>query len=370
MEGDILMFKKIKIFKKIRKIKKTKPAFIVLDKDFISYYDEFASLTLELPEDIVQDLEVINKGKLFETIRAFIENNQLTPKKALMVLSPSLFFEKSFKDMVDIETQTAMFLENVPFENISSRLMVYENESKLLATNIDFFTPIKNVFESEGFTVNLVLPYLALKKLKFDIKKVFETKTNKEFNQKLKLLKKNNLLTEISGSEPKKRIKSFIVKIFKIKNKRLAFLLSVFLMLVFILVVLVVSNNTLSKFQLEQSQVLEKNLPLTASSQNSAVVPVKTLENTTIKISYNDDRLKIAKMFKDQLTQQGFKNISLENENIQSNTSKTFVVFSLKFPKALKEKIVTEVNKTFIDVTIQDSNEIQSDVLITVGQAY
>jgi hypothetical protein len=364
------MFKKIKIFKRIRKIKKTKPAFLVLDKDFISYYDEFASLTLELPEDTVQDLEVINKGKLFEIIRSFIENNQLTPKKALMVLSPSLFFEKSFKDLADVETQTAMFLENVPFENISSRLMVDGDESKLLVTNIDFFTPIKNVFESEGFTVNLVLPYLALKKLKFDIKKIFDTKTLKEFNQKLKLLKQNNLVTGASESEPKKRIKRFIVKIFKIKNKRLAILLSVFLMLVLILIALVVFNNTLSKFRPEQSQVLEKNLPLTPSSQNNVVVSAKTLENTTIKILYNDDRLKIAKIFKGQLTQQGFKNITLENENIQSNTSKTFVVFSLKFPKALKEKIVAEVNKTFIDVTIQDSNEIQSDVLITVGQAY
>jgi hypothetical protein len=286
-----------------------------------------------------------------------------------MVLSPSLFFERSFKDVVDIEAQKAMFLENVPFENISSRLMTDGSESKLLATNIDFFTPIKNVFESEGFTVNLVLPYLALQNIKFDIDSVYKTKMTKEFKQKLKLLKKSNLLTEVSDPKSKKPFKNYFNKFFKVKNKRLAVLLSTFLILVLILIALLIINKIQPGPKPEKVRVLENSVPLTKSKPNNVVVATKNIDNTTIKITYNDDRLKISKVLRDQLTTTGFKNIVLENETVQNNTPKTFIVFSLKFPQDIKEIIMKEVNKTFIDVNVQENNDIQSDVLINVGES-
>ena len=350
--------------------KKLKLAILILDKNSLSYYDEFNSLNFELPKNIVQDLEVIDKGKLIETIDLFIKNNKLIPKNILMVLNAPLFFEKTFKDQVDIETQIKKFLENVPFENISSRLMVDEKESKLMVTNRNFFMPIKNAFESEGFTVNLVLPYLALEKLKLDIKKKIDNKTAKEFNQKLKLLEENNLLIDATELKAKRRGRLSFIKILKIKKNRLSTLLSVFLILILILMALLILKKPLSNSPPEEAQVKDVTLISPTPSENNITASEKTLENTTIKITYSGQKLKIANIFKDQLVQQGFKNITVENENSQSNTPKTFVIFSLNFPEILKEKIMARVNKTFIDVAVQESNEIESDVLITVGQAY
>jgi hypothetical protein len=395
---NIGVFKKIKLtvprrvillFNKVGLFRNDKPGILVLDKDSILYIDEFNTLELKLSEDTIQDLEIINIGKFTETVSLFIRNNELAPKNVLMILNAPLFFERTFKDQTDMETQTGVFLENIPFESISSKLIPDEKGSKLLATNRNFFMPVKTAFESESFKINLVLPYLAIEKLKLDVKKLIENNKTKEFKQKLKLLAQHNLLAETLESNPKKESQDLpikgskssfskirntvVVKNLKTKGNGLPVLLPVFLLLILILVALIISQSAISNSQSQKAStagaVLVSPTSSSTSAQNTTAAQEKTASNTTITIAYNDDRLRIAKVFKDQLTQQGFKNITLINENSQGNTSKTYVAFSLNFPEKIKENITTEANKTFIDVAIQEINQTDSNVSIIVGEA-
>lgn len=118
-----------------------------------------AVITFSFPQEIVRDLEIINKDLLQKELIKLIKDNSLKPSRYIFVLSGNLLFEKPFVDSKTPESQKEVqsFLDNIPFEHTAT--VISENaESKLIATNKDIYQSLARIFEQQGSVVEYILP--------------------------------------------------------------------------------------------------------------------------------------------------------------------------------------------------------------------
>lgn len=156
---------------------------IFLHKDKFDIYLPNLPKILEfrfVPE-IIRDLEIINKDLLTNLITLFISNNHLTATNVVMVLADSACFIKDFNTPQVKETNNQMinkigknaeiidqkqnqenlindFVENVPFEKVSTKRFQTGAGTKVVAVNKDFFEAIRHPFEKAGFIISEVFP--------------------------------------------------------------------------------------------------------------------------------------------------------------------------------------------------------------------
>jgi hypothetical protein len=154
-------------------------------------------VALALPHNAVNDLEVVSQDKLKEQIEAFIVENKISPSSAAILLSEEIIFTKNVsldKKKEDLEVKE--FLDEVPFD---SKELTYQikpgiKNSLVVATNSHLFLALKDVLESKGWRVELVVA---------DVGEV-PTAANwlKVFNKVLKFshynfLKNKNILSDV-----------------------------------------------------------------------------------------------------------------------------------------------------------------------------
>ncbi len=161
---------------------------LYLLRDKFQIYTPFLSSILEVHfvNDIIRDLEIINKELLESILKVFIESNKILPCNLIIVLSNSVCFIQDFaipeksltspapsqqssdqkQEMIKIhnEAQKEMrlheekFKEHVPFEIVASQTVPLQNGERIYATNQELYETIKSVFETKGFTIDSVLP--------------------------------------------------------------------------------------------------------------------------------------------------------------------------------------------------------------------
>lgn len=111
------------------------------------------------PQDIVRDLEIINKELLRTTLEALFKSNSLSPARYIFVLSSNLLYEKPFKDPKSEQTQKEIqdFLDNVPFEHTGT-IIFESSESKMIATNKELYQTLGRIMETSGSSVECIIP--------------------------------------------------------------------------------------------------------------------------------------------------------------------------------------------------------------------
>lgn len=139
--------------------------FLYIDQNGMLLYTTTtpAVITFPFPQDIVRDLEIINKELLQKEMAKIFKDNSLQPSRYVFALSGNLLFEKPFRDSKTPESQKEIqsFLENIPFEHTAT--IIFENaESKLIATNKDIYQTFSRIFEQQGSTVEYILPAYVL----------------------------------------------------------------------------------------------------------------------------------------------------------------------------------------------------------------
>jgi hypothetical protein len=139
--------------------------FIYIDQNGLLVFTTTTPSVLQFPfpQDIVRDLEIINKDLLQKEIEKLIKDNALQPSRYVFALSGNLLFEKPFLDSKtpDSQKEIQSFLDNIPFEHTAT--IIFENaESKLIATNKDLYQTLARLLEHQGSVVEYILPAYVL----------------------------------------------------------------------------------------------------------------------------------------------------------------------------------------------------------------
>jgi hypothetical protein len=204
---------------------------LFLERDRVGVYDANNILRLDMPPQVVRDIDIIDKSGFDTLIDSFIKTKKLNPGKLWIILSDAVCFSK---DIVDgdtpkIEGEVKDFLEAVPFDQIISKRFRSQGGIRVIASNLELIEAVIEIFERNGFDTEAITPSAIFPGGVG--KKILDPEFAKYIITNKNLVRQGNMLAKVAGpapapesSEPKK------------KNKLLPYLLAGFGLLLAILV--------------------------------------------------------------------------------------------------------------------------------------
>jgi hypothetical protein len=211
---------------------------IFLDKNRLYIYDGNGVLRLDVPENVIRDVDVIDKSSFDSLVDTFIKTKKLDPSHIWMVLADGVCFSKDVieTEPTKIDNGIKDFLEAVPFDQILSKRYRAQQGVRVIATNLEYVEAITEIFEREGFSMEGIVPGAIFPG--FNPKKVLDAELAKYILENKNLMRAGNMLTKVSlpvaTTETPEAPK---------KTKLLPFLIAGFAGLLIILVVVLLTSG-------------------------------------------------------------------------------------------------------------------------------
>ncbi len=389
-----------------------KTGVIYLQKDKFQLYSPLFSTILEfhfVPE-IVRDLDVINKDLLENLLGLFISNNKVPPSNLIVVVADNACFIKDFfstqqpqsqadkppqlptpQDLSEeLHEQIEQFVDHVPFDSVESEKFPLVNGIKVLATNRELYEAIKEVFEKQKFTIEIILPGLPFgnnastsSTMDFALVNYFLQRVNsmKQYGFAMHgkvMVQEKEEAKEIpeKNTEEEPQVQPDGQSKPK-ESKRLLFLVGIFVFLVILTVIVYFISNqpppappapgaaaalpvspTTPTVLAEQTTFQEIMTPIPPNPEE--------LKRLSVQIINASDSAQSALILKNQLSLYPFKIIDLQVQKI--GASKGLVVFSGNPSPAVQSFIVTEVAKITGSVSVQQRADAGVDIGIIIGK--
>lgn len=135
---------------------------IWIDKTgFSVYLENKPFIRLNFTPDLFNNLEIMNKVKLENSILTFIKQANLTNLTFVLILAPDILFEKDWP-IIQTEIQKKEetdFIDSIPFENTINQSWIKDNKKKLVATNQDYIYFLRDIFSKENGQLIGAYPY-------------------------------------------------------------------------------------------------------------------------------------------------------------------------------------------------------------------
>lgn len=378
---------------------KEHPIIIFLDRNgFLLYQDELSNVwQFPFSQDLVQNLDVINKLQLVNSIGSFIQTNKLIPSSLIIILADSVIFQKSLslqknqedglpqedktinKSQIDFsikeqqEKEIKNFLDSVPFEEILAKLI---NNTRLVATNKDLLEGVTHPFRKMGCHVEAIVPAFMYQQY-IDFSQGLSQNIAKIVLQQGDLLKLGNMLTNQQAVESKQDSNDQPQNVPKEKpnNTRQFVLIAIFVFLIIVLVIVYLISRTpqtpSSGENVLQPSESQSNTAPTAALQATPTIALPTaidLETIGITLVKNQETEILASALKNLLTQSEFLNVTLQ-DSTGPIPAKSSILFSKSIPEHARQKVIVEIKKLFPDISIQESQDNGSAITIIVGRS-
>lgn len=215
----------------------------LLRNSMILFGSMFSSIqTIEFSPDSFKDLEILDRLKLENQIKFFLENNKIHPSNVIMVLSESVLFERDIVGVSpqEIDAYSQDFVDTVPFEHVSSQVFDIQNGKKIIATNSEVYELIGEVFQDLGFSIITVVAETILGKSLVSPQTGMDTDIS-YFLKKMDYMKSNNFAPNISQPRVSEIANTNSVE--KEDKKRLYILLGIFVFVTIIFIFIIVSKH-------------------------------------------------------------------------------------------------------------------------------
>ncbi len=250
-------------------IEKTGIIYLQKDKFDFFYPQTGKMIEFKFVPEIIKDLEVINGDLLESLIKLFTANSKILPCDLAIVISNNASFIKDFtkpqlpsssnqnlqsqatnaspEDL--LKPQIDLFIEHVPFDDVTSVKFPLNNGVKVWATNQMFYQAIVQAFEKIGFKAQMVLPGVILDG-NIGSKPTFDFVAANSILQQLDNVRAHNLLTkkvflpiveektasQIDTRQEIDNIDTYKKPSGKKSNKRLFMMLGIFIALIIVLI--------------------------------------------------------------------------------------------------------------------------------------
>jgi hypothetical protein len=209
---------------------------IFLDKNRIYIYDGNGVLRLDVPENVIRDVDVVDKSGFDSLVDTFIKTKKLDPAHIWMILADGVCFSRDVAqtDPAKLENDVRDFLEAVPFDQVLSKRYRAGGGVRVIATNLEYIEAITEIFEREGFSVEGIVPGAIFPG--FNVKKVLDVEFARYILDNKSLMRTGNMLTKAFTPVTNKPETPEAPK----KSRLLPYLLIGFAVLLIILVVVMV----------------------------------------------------------------------------------------------------------------------------------
>ncbi len=141
-------------------------AVVFLDRNRLGVYGKnlVSPLSVELPETIVSDLSVVDRAAAVNLIGQWLANIKIQPSDFVVICADAVCFSKQLTaaDSAGLKTEAAAFFEEVPFEDVLSKVYTVSAHAVAVATNRGFLNTIFDPFITAGWTLRAVVPLFLL----------------------------------------------------------------------------------------------------------------------------------------------------------------------------------------------------------------
>jgi len=199
-------------------------------------------VTLEVPDSVLRDMEVIQKDGLYTLIKQWVKQYALSGSELVIVFSSATYFEKLFPagEREQTEHDILKFFETVPYESIWTKVYSADKGKRAVACNKTFYETIHQGFSLQGVPTKAVIPSFALGALSGKI--ALDAELIQFILKNLDNLTKQSLLdTQELGFTPASESKGPTVPAKKRSN--LPLLVGVFGLLIVVLVLMIVFTH-------------------------------------------------------------------------------------------------------------------------------
>ncbi len=136
---------------------------IFLERDRFYLYNGGSILSLNIPAQVLPDLDVKDKDALFNLVTTFIQNNKLEPSQLFFVVSEAVCFSKDFPvrdptDVTGVQTSSQAFIDAVPFNSVLSKIYKTQTVYRVVAINQELVDVIVDAFIHKGFGLTAIVP--------------------------------------------------------------------------------------------------------------------------------------------------------------------------------------------------------------------
>lgn len=156
------------------------PIILFLDRSgFSIFQDTLPNIAkFNFTQDIVANLDVVNKEQFVNLIATFIQINKILPSSLALVMSDNIIYEKDLENALQKQTLSSEplgleaqgsidkehkeeiqnFLEDIPFEEVLAKVIRTEQLNRIVAVNKDLVMTIADVFVNKGSTIEAIIP--------------------------------------------------------------------------------------------------------------------------------------------------------------------------------------------------------------------
>lgn len=342
-----------------------KPFIVYVSRTSLRLYNakEGEISSFEFPQGSVANLEIVNEELFQKSFGDFLANLDLKNRKAVLVLTKSIYFEKLLPEGSP-EEDGLKFFNSIPFENFMVLQKTFDTDSGtlLFAANKFFYGKIAEIFESFGWKIKAIWPVTLFftPKSKDDLS---ADEVGEIFNSWQKLKKED--LRNNQGQAFAEKQQGVVLE-----NSRNAYgIKTIFLSVTLILVLVsslflfrmwLPSNKPLAP-ALEKQQGKEEESKKVTTNNPIASESGVFFEKVTIRIDNGTGILGQASKTKDLLQKSGFKNIEVGTTKLQS-TAQTSVVFAPDIVQAVRDRIIQVLDEYFVNI------DVSEDPILPAGQ--
>lgn len=354
-------------------MQKKQSGVVYVDRNGFSLYEKTLPKIFAFPfhPNTVTNLDILDKELLGNQINQFITLNKIKPTTLIMILSTGVLFEKILPEIDEQQKldEVKKFLENMPFENVSTITYKLEKGYRIIAMNRDLHDVIKHAFETDGFTIGAVIPVFSLGN-DIDLSRGINEEIGKRILKKFDSVRPENYV--LHRDEGEEMEKNRIVTFGK-KNKRLSVLLIIFAILFLILAAFVIftfqgeKKTTTQEVHKTPSATPVPPTPTVIQTEPVGSESASLIGATTIQIFYKAGNLKSATDLRDKLQELGYQHIELASSQ-STSLANTLVVFSTNVAKNIQQTITSELESLYGAITARANPDTLFDVTISLAQ--
>jgi hypothetical protein len=380
-------------------LSRSHPIILFIDRfGFNLYQDTLTNIPkFNFTQDIVANLDVVNKEQLSSLITTFIEINKMVPSSLAVILSDNVIYVRDLEAPVqkpipgqppkidpnvdkEQEDKVQNFLENIPFEEVLAKVIKTANVDRVVAVNKDLVMTIINAFINKGSVVDAIVPgFMYGQSVNFSAG--LTPSSVRVILGNTEILKLGNLLTDQEvipsrglGGElicpPEENVPK------KPQNLRQYILIGVFVLLLVVLVVVYfVSMSPQAPSQNSKTNPANAvNTQVTPSSVKPALsqAPVASTsadtESIKVKVVQNSQSNGRGTDLKNILLDMGFEDVTTEISKA-SVSEKSSIMFSEDIPEDLRNSVVTEVRKILPNASILENKDSDTTISIVIGKS-
>lgn len=364
---------------------------LYLEKSKLSFYVGLTGQTfsVDLPPEIMSDMELKDSLKLKKLLKNVIESQELSPTTVIIVLAPSVYFtfELSEDPAESIEDQLESHKAQIPFTSPFVKDIKLDTNKRLaIGLNRDMYEPLITFLNSFSFDVTTLVPAHVVPgaiaesgltpAVGRDIISAYNKLEQSDFLEPS--IRRKKIITSRNDQEPSQRNRVFV-------------LAGVFLLLILILGYFVwrMMNENASlnapklSVQTELPQVVSEQEELQEMTEESSsslsaelneIVPdqLSTSEaqllrdSLTVKILNGSGESGQANAIRDVFLSRGYSKISTGNAGT-IKTSTTIITVSKEVPPILRTEIEEIISDFSASITLKEVANGAEDILITTA---